>query len=73
MERTGDHFKGTGLALLRPDMIRTMWWDLIGGLLGSDGVPYVYWNVVPVFYYHWDDDAGPGCRTLVCGSEYTVA
>lgn len=73
LERAGDHWKGLGLSVLRPDMIQTMWWDLIGGQVGSDHVPYVSWSVTPRFDYYWGDNARPKYRALVCGSEYTVA
>lgn len=73
VERVGDHWKGLGLSVLRPDMIQTMWWDLIGGQVGSDNMPSVYWDDAPGFGYGWDAGADPGYRALVCGSEYTVA
>lgn len=73
VERAGDHWKGTGLSVLRPDMIQTMWWDLIGGQVGSGGVPCVGWVGAPRFDYGWGDFAGPRYWALVCGSEYTVA
>lgn len=71
--RAGDHWKGLGLSVLRPDMVQTMWWDLIGGQVASDYVPYVRWDDAPKFRYGRDDNAVPGYRALVCGSEYTEA
>lgn len=73
LERAGDHWKGLGLSVLRPDMIQTMWWDLIGGKVGSARVPDVRWGGRPKFPSHWVDDAHPGFRALVSGSEFTVA
>ncbi|MBI2022209.1 hypothetical protein HYS93_05030 [Candidatus Daviesbacteria bacterium] len=72
-ERAGDQFKGVGLALLRPDMVKTMYWDLIGGILGFDGVPFVDWLGRPLFDCHFVGHANPGFRALVCGSEFSVA
>lgn len=73
-ERAGDHSKGLGLSLLRPDMIQIMYWDLIGGQVSSDSVPCVRWDVDrPEFNYSFDDNASPRFRALVCGSEYSVA
>lgn len=73
LERAGDHFKGTSLAVLRPDMVIKNPWDLIGGQVESDYVPYVRWDDGPWFSFGRDDVAYPGCRALVCGSEFVVA
>ena len=73
VERAGDHFKGTSLNLLRPDMFKNMWWYFVGGQLGSGGVPYGYWDSGPGFGASWDADPYDGFRPLVSGSEYSVA
>lgn len=39
--RAGLFFNGISLWNLRPDMVRNMFWDLIGNKVGSGGVPYL--------------------------------
>lgn len=74
LERAGDHWKGTGLSVLRPDMVKTMRWDLIGGQVGSDYALCVRWSGDrPRFSCRWAGRAVPLFRALVCGSEFTVA
>ncbi len=74
IERASDHWKGTSLTVLRPDLVKPMPWDLIGGELGSDDLPDVHWfDDQPGFHYYWDGYANPHFRALVSGSEFVVA
>ncbi|TSC87499.1 MAG: hypothetical protein G01um10147_477 [Microgenomates group bacterium Gr01-1014_7] len=78
VERGADHWKGMSETLLRPDKIKAMPWDVIGGHLKLSelepgGVPYVRWRAGPRFDAHSDGSALPEFRALVCGSEYIVA
>lgn len=70
-ERGGNQWDGLALALFRPDMVKNMFWDLIGASVGSDGVPCLDWlGGGPGFDYYFSDAAGPGDRALVCGSQF---
>lgn len=64
----GENWVGFYLALLRPDMVENMGWDIIGASVGSDSVLYLRrWFDQPRFNAHFDDGALPGFRALVRG------
>lgn len=66
LERAGDHWGGIGLEALRPDMVQTMGWDLIGGQVGRDHVPYAsQWGGRLGFYYRLAGGAIPFFRSLL--------
>lgn len=73
LECGGTEWDGAGLAILRPDIIKTKWFDLPGTSVGSDGVPdLVWWGVRPEFRSHWVGLAFPNFRSLVCGSKFEI-
>ena len=71
--RAGDHWDGLGLAVVREDIVRAKWFDLIGGGVGRGGMPCVrWWDDRPRFVCFSDQDAAPGFRSLVAGSQFKV-
>lgn len=71
VEVAGDHWGGAGLSILKPDIVRIRWFDLIGGQVGSDYVPCVFWwHGRPRFNARFDDFAFPRSRVLVRGSKF---
>lgn len=55
---------------VRPDMVRTMFWDVIGAAVGSDGVPCLgHWGVGPGLGARHVDRVVPSYRVLVFGRE----
>lgn len=55
---------------VRQDMVRIMFWDVIGAVVGSGGVPYLnHWLDRPLLHAYHVDDANPNVRALVFGRE----
>lgn len=55
---------------VRPDMVNTMFWDIIGTKVGSGGVPCLYrWGGRPRLEAYLVGHAGPYYRALVLGRE----
>lgn len=55
---------------VRPDIAKTMFWDLIGTRVGSDNVPFLHhWDDGPTLDVGHIDDVDPFYRSLVFGRE----
>lgn len=70
-ERGGTHWDGVGLAILRPDMVKSGSWDLIGSEVDSGHLPCLrWWGARPGFASIGPTlPILPRSRALVCGSQ----
>lgn len=69
--RAGRNLDAIAFANVRPDMVRTMFWDVIGNSVGSGRVPSLgRWVDQPGLVAGHVGNAGPDFRALVLGREF---